>query len=125
MAEYRFQVDPDVTTARTLDKAFYLDEAMYRLARERVFASAWHWLGPLAEVQEPGTLAPHDLLPGLLDEPLLLARDAAGTLRCGSTSCSKLSCRRSLAATMRVAPIWMISSPALGSRPVVSVSNTV
>jgi hypothetical protein len=27
--------------------------------------------------------------------------------------------------TMRVAPIWMISSPAEGSSPVVSVSKTV
>jgi choline monooxygenase len=88
MAEPRFHVDPDVTTARTLDKAFYLDEAVYRHARERVFANAWHWLGPLAEVQEPGTLAPHDLLPGLLDEPLLLTRDAAGTLRCLSNVCT-------------------------------------
>jgi hypothetical protein len=50
---------------------------------------------------------------------------AAGMSRCGSTSCSKHSCRRSLPATMRVAPIWMISSPWLGFRPVVSVSNTV
>ena len=50
---------------------------------------------------------------------------AAGMSRCGSTSCSKHSCRRSLPPTMRVAPIWMISSPSDGLRPVVSVSNTV
>ena len=31
----------------------------------------------------------------------------------------------SLPLTMRAAPIWMISSPPDGSRPVVSVSNTV
>jgi hypothetical protein len=50
---------------------------------------------------------------------------AAGMLRCGSTSCSKHSCRSSLPLTMRVAPIWMISSPSAGFSPVVSVSNTV
>ena len=51
--------------------------------------------------------------------------EASGMSRRGSTSCSKQSSRRSLPATMRVAPIWMISSPADGCRPVVSVSNTV
>ena len=51
--------------------------------------------------------------------------DAAEIGRCGSTSCSKPSCRNNLPLTMRVAPIWMISSPADGSRPVVSVSKTV
>ena len=35
------------------------------------------------------------------------------------------SSRRNLPATMRVAPIWIISSPPAGSSPVVSVSKTV
>ena len=88
MTEHRFAVDPDITVARTLDKTFYLDEAVFALARERVFASAWHWLGHLDNVAEAGTLAPHDLLPGLLDEPVLLSRDATGTLRCLSNVCT-------------------------------------
>lgn len=88
MTEHRFRVDPDITVARTLDKAFYLDEAVFRAAREKVFAPAWHWLGPPDNVAEPGCLAPHELLPGLLDEPVLLARDARGTLRCLSNVCT-------------------------------------
>ena len=91
MSEARFFVHPDVTRARTLDKAFYLDEAVWREAREKIFASAWHWLGPLGQLgdaAEPGSLAPRELLPGLLDEPVLLARDAAGTLRCLSNVCT-------------------------------------
>ena len=50
---------------------------------------------------------------------------ASGMLRRGSTSWSKHSPRRSLPLTMRMAPIWMISSPPAGSSPVVSVSKTV
>src|SRR4029453_11339749 len=34
------------------------------------------------------SLAPRDLLPGVLDEPLLLARDADATLRCLSNVCT-------------------------------------
>ena len=88
MADHRFHVDPDITVAQTLDKAFYLDDAVWRAAREQIFATAWHWIGPLTEVTEPGSLAPHELLPGLLDEPVLLARDSAGLLRCLSNVCT-------------------------------------
>ena len=88
MTDTRFQVDPDVTVARTLDKAFYLDPAVWAQARETIFARAWHWLGPLDAVAQPGSCAPFDLLPGLLDEPLLLTRDLAGTLHALSNVCT-------------------------------------
>jgi choline monooxygenase len=41
-----------------------------------------------ADVAAPATLSPRTLLPGLLDEPLLLARDAARELRCLSNVCT-------------------------------------
>ena len=84
----RFTIDPDITCAATLDPAFYRGDAAYAAARDRVFARSWQWLGDLADVAEPGSLAPRDLLPELLDEPLLLARDAEGTLRCLSNVCT-------------------------------------
>ena len=83
-----FTVDPDVTLARTLPSAFYLDPAVHLLTRERVFARTWQWLGDLADVDVPGSLSPREMLPGHLDEPLLLARDGAGTLRCLSNVCT-------------------------------------
>jgi choline monooxygenase len=84
----RLEVDPDITRAETLDKAFYLDPVLWERTRERVFARSWQWLGALDDVAAPGSLSPRWLLPGLLDEPLLLARDAAGTLRCLSNVCT-------------------------------------
>ena len=45
MSTPRWQVDPDVRQARTLDKSFYLDTAVFDQVREQVFARAWHWLG--------------------------------------------------------------------------------
>ena len=79
---------PDITVASTIDSAFYRDEVTHALARERIFARSWQWIGDLADVAVPGSLAPRELLPGFLDEPLLLARDAAGTLRCLSNVCT-------------------------------------
>ena len=83
-----FTVDPDVTRARTLPSAFYLDPAVHALARERVFARTWQWLGDLGDVAVPGSLSPREMLAGHLDEPLLLARDGAGALRCLSNVCT-------------------------------------
>ena len=84
----QFDIDPDITRARTIDTRFYLDPEVWALARERIFARAWLWLGDVADVATPGSLSPRTLQPGLLDEPLLLARDAAGTLRCLSNVCT-------------------------------------
>jgi choline monooxygenase len=61
---------------------------VFAAVRERVFARSWQWVGELADVQEPGSLSPRVLAPGLLDEPLLLVRDAAGTLRCLPNVCT-------------------------------------
>jgi len=88
LREFTFTVEPDVTTARTLPSAFYLDPAVHALTRERVFARSWQWLGDLGDVAAPGSLSPREMLPGHLDEPLLLARNATGELRCLSNVCT-------------------------------------
>ena len=83
-----YRIDADITIADTLPGAFYHDAAVYALMRERVFARTWQWLGELHDVVEPGSLSPHELLPGLMNEPLLLARDGLGELRCLSNVCT-------------------------------------
>jgi choline monooxygenase len=83
-----YEVEADITRAWTLPGRFYSDPAAFEAARERVFARTWQWLGPLADVASPQSLSPRDLLPGFLDEPLLLARDTAGELRCLSNVCT-------------------------------------
>src|SRR5260221_4313683 len=82
MSSMPYSIDPDIAVAATLESRFYRDADANAACRERVFARSWQWLGDLADVTQPGSLSPRDLLPGLLDEPLLLARDEAGQLRC-------------------------------------------
>jgi choline monooxygenase len=83
-----YDIDADITRASTLPGRFYSDAATFDAMREGVFARTWQWLGPLADVAAPQSLSPRELLPGFLDEPLLLARDAAGELRCLSNVCT-------------------------------------
>jgi choline monooxygenase len=83
-----YRVDADITVASTLPGRFYSDEAAFARCRERVFARTWQWIGDLGDVAEPQALSPRDMLPGFLDEPLLLVRDDAGVLRCMSNVCT-------------------------------------
>ena len=83
-----YHVDPDIAVAHTLPSAFYRDPDAYARVKERVFARSWQWLGDIEDVAQPGSLSPREMLPGGLDEPLLLSRDAAGALRCLSNVCT-------------------------------------
>ena len=83
-----YGIEEDIARASTLPGRFYSDADAFDAMRERVFARTWQWVGDLADVASPQSLSPRDLLPGFLDEPLLLARDPAGELRCLSNVCT-------------------------------------
>jgi choline monooxygenase len=83
-----YAVDADIARAATLDPLFYRDADAHRRVLDRAFARSWQWIGRVDDVASPGALRPFTLLPGSLDEPLLLARDDAGTLRCLSNVCT-------------------------------------
>lgn len=79
-----FEVDPDIRRAKTLPSEFYLDPEYFDLSKEKIFARSWHFLCRESEVEGP---FPATLLPGVLDEPVLLSR-AGGELRCLSNVCT-------------------------------------
>lgn len=79
-----FDVDPDIRKARTLPSEFYTDAAFFELSKDRIFARSWQFVG---RADEPGNLRPFSLLPGILNEPLLIARSESG-VRCMSNVCT-------------------------------------
>lgn len=79
-----FTIDADIRKAHTLPSSFYADERFFELSREKIFARAWHLVGTAAEVHN---LKPVTLLPGFLDEPVLLSENE-GSLACLSNVCT-------------------------------------
>ena len=79
-----FNIDPDIRKAKTLPSEFYTDPAFFELSKERIFARSWQFAG---HVDDEGDLRPFTMLPGLLDEPLLIVR-AGGAFRCMSNVCT-------------------------------------
>jgi len=62
--------------------------AHFERQRESLFPSTWHVLTTLDTPPAPGSARPVTLLPGLLDEPLLLTRPDAGEPRLLSNVCT-------------------------------------
>jgi phenylpropionate dioxygenase-like ring-hydroxylating dioxygenase large terminal subunit len=82
------EIDEEIGRASTLPGRLYADPAVYALARERVFARSWQWLGEADRVKVPGAVWPQVLLEGCLDEPLVLTRDRDDRLHCLSNVCT-------------------------------------
>lgn len=57
----------------TLDPRFYRDPAWFEQQLERIFVPSWQVV--LAQVQGEHNIVPFELIPGSLDEPLILVRE--------------------------------------------------
>jgi len=79
-----FVIDPDIRRAKTLSSNFYTDERFFELSKERIFARTWQFAGRIDEV---ANLKPVNLLPGMLDEPILLTKADDG-VKCLSNVCT-------------------------------------
>ncbi len=82
------RIDPDIRRAHTLPGWVYTDPQVFERQRAGLFPRTWHWVAGTEAVRVPGMLHPFTLLPGLTDEPLLLARDRDDRLHCLSNVCT-------------------------------------
>jgi choline monooxygenase len=85
----RFEINSDISRAQTPPGSFYGDPEFHAAAADRVFAASWQLLDQAEESgSKPGWVHPFVLLPGCLDEPLLLVLDDQGGQRCLSNVCT-------------------------------------
>lgn len=66
-----FDIDPDIRKAKTLSSDFYTDPAYFELSKDKIFARTWQFLGRGDDIQ---SLKPATILPGFLDEPVILVK---------------------------------------------------
>ncbi len=86
MAQY--EIDPDITNARTLPGSFYTDAEAHERLKDTVFTRSWQWFAVREAAPKAGNIYPFTLLENWLDEPLVLSRDLNGNLRCLSNVCT-------------------------------------
>ncbi len=83
-----FFVDPDISVAKTLSTDFYLDDPVFERSKQKIFRGCWHFAGDEDLVASKNDCYPFSLLPGYLDEPLVLTRDSKGNIHCVSNVCT-------------------------------------
>jgi choline monooxygenase len=79
-----FFVDPDISKARTLASDFYTGESYFEESKEKIFARSWQIADRLEDFD---VLKPVTLLPGFLDEPILLVKNGEN-VNCLSNVCT-------------------------------------
>lgn len=79
-----FEIDPDIRKAETLPSRFYIDPEYFDRSKEKIFARTWQLARNAKNLAD---LTPVELLPGLLDEPLLLSKKD-GHIHCLSNVCT-------------------------------------
>ncbi len=83
-----FFVHPDIAQAQTISKEVYNSPQVFEMAKEKIFAAGWQWAGDTDLLAELGSCHPFFLLENYVNEPLLLSKDAQGTIRCLSNVCT-------------------------------------
>lgn len=81
-------VDADIRKASTIDSEFYTSEQLFTESKEKIFARVWHLLGDVDDIRLSNQLTPYTILPGFLDEPILVSRDQEDKLHCVSNVCT-------------------------------------
>ena len=84
----RFDVNKDISLAKTIHKDIYTDPQVFETAKEKIFAAGLHYAGDIAMLPEKGTAFPIVLMEGYLDEPLLMVRNKEDQVVCLSNVCT-------------------------------------
>lgn len=84
----KFEVDPEISKAKTISTEIYLNPFYFELSKEKIFAKTWQYAGDTDQVKEPGWVTPVNLLENYLNEPVFLSRDKSGVTHCLSNVCT-------------------------------------
>ena len=82
------KISDDITVAETLPKEFYNSEPLFEQGKDKIFAKSWQLIGDTSSIPESSSVFPLQLLPGMLNEPLLLTRDGDQNIHCLSNVCT-------------------------------------
>jgi len=83
-----FDLAANVLAAETPPATFYQSASVYQQLLRHAFWPSWQVLGSTSMLPERGAVMPVTLLPGSLDEPLLLTCDAQDVQHCLSNVCT-------------------------------------
>ena len=81
-------IHPDIQQAETMPSYFYVDEATFFVAKEKLFARSWHWVGDQELLENGHNVYPFILMESFLDESCVLVRDPDNHIQVLSNVCT-------------------------------------
>ncbi|MGB4958144.1 MAG: aromatic ring-hydroxylating dioxygenase subunit alpha [Saprospiraceae bacterium] len=84
----RFEVNPDISLAKTIHTDVYTSPEVFDKLRNIVFEEGWHYVGDTDMLPESGYVCPVTVLEGFYSEPLILIRDQHDKITCKSNVCT-------------------------------------
>lgn len=83
-----FSILSQINNAETLPSLFYRDESIFVTMKEKVFASSWQFIEAFTGNLNTNEAFPFTLLPGFINEPLLLVNTGDYQIKCMSNVCT-------------------------------------
>ncbi len=83
-----FNIDPDITVAKTINTDFYTSSEFFSLCKEKIFIPSWQFIGNTDLVKQTGEVYPFTLLGNYLNEPLVLAKEKTNKINLLSNVCT-------------------------------------
>lgn len=84
----KFNINKNIHRASTLPSEFYSSPSLFKKVKENIFAASWQYACDKTALKESGSALPFNLLPGVLDEPLVFTKDRQHQLHCLSNVCT-------------------------------------
>lgn len=81
-------INEDISEAQTLHTDFYTSADFFEKSKKSIFEKTWHFIPDVFNIKEDGSVFPFTLLPGFLDEPLVLTKDHNEQIHCLSNVCT-------------------------------------
>ena len=83
-----FNIDPDITKAKTLHSDFYTKPEHFETSKEKIFQKTWQFITDTDQLRLSGQIVPFSFLPGMVEEPGMFIRDKDDSLHCLSNVCT-------------------------------------
>ena len=82
-----FEIDPDISKARTIHSSFYTSEEYLQVSIEKIFSASWQYAGCTKDLNERSAY-PFNFIGNFLPEPLFIIKDNEGQIKCFSNVCT-------------------------------------
>ena len=80
--KHSFDINPDISLAKTLPSSFYRDEKIFDQIRKNIFLKSWQFIDDNSQIKLNNSYLPKTILDGFLTEPIVLTRDNNSKIHC-------------------------------------------